>query len=131
MCHGVPGFVVNTLEEMMDAIGQVNQIELRRCREYVELRFDVPRMADDYLPAHQRILEAQGKYCPSTYTSSHCSESSIREGSRWRDTNIPFRATTELLKESESTMWMRARATRSSWSTANPPGLIYGVTLSR
>ncbi len=44
VCHGVTGFVVNTLEEMMDAIGQVNQIELRRCREYVELRFDVPRM---------------------------------------------------------------------------------------
>ncbi len=131
VCHGVAGFVVSTLEEMMDANGQVNQIELKHCREYVQLRFDVPRMADDYLSAYQRILEAQGKYCPSTYTSSHCSESGIREGSSWRDTNIPFRATTQLLKESESTMWTKARATRSSWSTASPPGLIYGVTLSR
>ena len=34
VCHGVTGFVVSTLEEMMDANGQVNQIELRRCREY-------------------------------------------------------------------------------------------------
>ncbi len=94
VCHGVTWLVVNTLEEMMDAIGQVNQIDPKRCREYVELRFDVPRMGEDYLSAYQRILEAQGKYSPSTHTSNHCSESGIREGGRWRDTNIPFRVTT-------------------------------------
>jgi glycosyltransferase involved in cell wall biosynthesis len=65
VCHGVTGFVVNTLEEMMDAIGQVNQIEPKCCREYVELRFDVPRMADDYMLAYQRILEAEGKWSRS------------------------------------------------------------------
>ena len=84
MCHGVTWLVVSTLEEMMDAIGQVNQIDPKRCREYVELRFDVPRRAGDYLSAYQRILEAQGKYSPSTHTSNHCSESGIREGGRWR-----------------------------------------------
>ncbi len=69
VCHGVTGFVVNTLEEMMDAIGQVNQIEPKRCREYVELRFDVPRMADDYMLAYQRILEAEGKWSRSVVVS--------------------------------------------------------------
>ncbi len=41
VCHGVTGFVVNTLEEIIDAIGQVNHIDPKRCREYVELPFDV------------------------------------------------------------------------------------------
>ena len=53
----------------MDAIGQVNQIEPKRCREYVELRFDVPRMADDYLLAYQRILKAEGKWSRSVVGS--------------------------------------------------------------
>ena len=67
--HGVTGFVVNTLEEMMDAIGQVKQIDPKRCREYVELRFDVPRMADDYLLAYQRILETEAKWSGSVVGS--------------------------------------------------------------
>jgi glycosyltransferase involved in cell wall biosynthesis len=70
VCHGVTGFVVNTLEEMMDAIGQVNHIDPKRCREYVERRFDVPRMADDYLLAYQRILEAEGKLSRTVVGSS-------------------------------------------------------------
>ncbi len=69
VCHGVTGFVVNTLEEMMDAIGQVNQIEPKRCREHVELRFDVPRMAGDYIFAYQQILEAEGKWSRSAVVS--------------------------------------------------------------
>jgi glycosyltransferase involved in cell wall biosynthesis len=54
--HGETGFVVDTVDEMVDAIGNVHQIDKRKCREYVERRFDVPRMADDYLAAYERIL---------------------------------------------------------------------------
>ena len=38
-------------------------------REYVELRFDVPRMADDYLLAYQRILETEAKWSGSVVGS--------------------------------------------------------------
>jgi len=54
--HGETGFVVDTLDEMVGAVDQVYQIDRRRCREDVEERFDVPRMADDYLSAYERVL---------------------------------------------------------------------------
>ncbi len=57
--HGVTGFVVSTLEEMTNAIRIVSHINPARCREHVELRFDVPRMADNYLLAYQEIFEAE------------------------------------------------------------------------
>lgn len=54
--HGETGFVVDTMNEMVDAIDNVHQINRRRCRGYVEERFDVPRMVDDYLLAYEKIL---------------------------------------------------------------------------
>jgi len=56
VCHGETGFVVDDLDEMADAVDRIYQIDRRRCREYVEERFDVPRMADDYLGAYEQIL---------------------------------------------------------------------------
>jgi glycosyltransferase involved in cell wall biosynthesis len=56
--HGLTGFVVHTLEEMVEAVHQIDCIDPKICREHVESNFDVPRMADDYLAAYQRILES-------------------------------------------------------------------------
>jgi len=57
--HGETGFVVETLDEMADAVDQVYEINRRRCREYVEERFDVPRMVDDYLRAYELVLSKE------------------------------------------------------------------------
>lgn len=54
--HGVTGFVVETLEDMVRAVPAVERLDPRACREHVKARFDVPRMADDYLAAYERIL---------------------------------------------------------------------------
>jgi len=54
--HGETGFVVDTVDEMAEAVDRVYQIDRRHCREYVERNFNAPRMADDYLQAYQRIL---------------------------------------------------------------------------
>jgi glycosyltransferase involved in cell wall biosynthesis len=54
--HGETGFVVDTLDEMAEAVDSIYQIDRRYCREYVERNFDVPRMADDYLKAYDHIL---------------------------------------------------------------------------
>lgn len=56
--HGETGFVVHTLDEMVEAVGQVHRINPARCREHVERNFDVPRMVDEYLGAYQRVLSA-------------------------------------------------------------------------
>jgi glycosyltransferase involved in cell wall biosynthesis len=53
---GETGFVVNTMDEMANAVDCIHQIDRKRCREYVEEKFDVPRMADDYLRAYERVL---------------------------------------------------------------------------
>ncbi len=57
---GVTGFIVDTVEEMAEAVGRVDDIDSARCREHVEQHFDVPRMADDYLAAYERVMEGQG-----------------------------------------------------------------------
>ncbi len=56
--HGRTGYVVDTVEEMAEAVERVDGIDPVACRRFVEERFDVARMADDYLDAYRRILAA-------------------------------------------------------------------------
>ena len=53
---GVTGYVVDTVDEMVEAVESVSEIDPAACRKRVETKFDVPRMADDYLAAYDRIL---------------------------------------------------------------------------
>lgn len=54
--HGKTGFVASALDEMVEAVGRVQEIDPRRCRQHVEWNFDVPRLADDYLRAYERVI---------------------------------------------------------------------------
>jgi glycosyltransferase involved in cell wall biosynthesis len=54
--HGVTGFLVNDLDEAIDAIGRLDEIDRGACRRAVEERFTVDRMADEYLALYRRIL---------------------------------------------------------------------------
>jgi glycosyltransferase involved in cell wall biosynthesis len=56
--HGETGFVASTLEEMTQAVDQVQRIDPIRCRQHVERNFTVARMVDDYTSAYERILSA-------------------------------------------------------------------------
>ena len=75
--HGVTGFVVDTIDEMVEAVKRVKQIEPWRCRQHVELHFDVPRMAFDYLAAYDRILQAEGRSLPGGTASSLALEGTV------------------------------------------------------
>ena len=55
--HGETGFVVDTMEEMTAAVEKVDLIDKWRCRQHVRENFDVPRMADDYLAAYERVRQ--------------------------------------------------------------------------
>ncbi|MEX0619153.1 MAG: glycosyltransferase family 4 protein [Pseudohongiellaceae bacterium] len=57
MRHGVSGFVVDTMEEAVEAVEQVAGLSRRRCRIYFEERFSVSRMAQDYLDVYRRLAE--------------------------------------------------------------------------
>lgn len=54
--HGVTGFLVNTFDEAVAAIGRLHEIDRRACRAAVEKRFTVERMTDRYLALYRRLL---------------------------------------------------------------------------
>ena len=54
--HGVTGFLVESFDEAVEAIGRVGEIDRAACRRAVEARFTVERMAQRYLDLYERIL---------------------------------------------------------------------------
>ena len=54
--HGVTGFLVDGVEEAVDAIGHVGEIDRAACRAAVSARFTVDRMADRYLALYRLLL---------------------------------------------------------------------------
>src|SRR3990172_5621899 len=55
---GETGFLVDDVEEMAAAVGRIDSIDPRRCREHVEANFDVPVMVEAYLRVYRQILGA-------------------------------------------------------------------------
>jgi glycosyltransferase involved in cell wall biosynthesis len=53
---GVTGFLVNSVEEAVDAIRRIGEIDRRACRAAAEERFSVQRMARDYQALYRAIL---------------------------------------------------------------------------
>lgn len=54
--HGVTGFLVESFDEAVEAIGRIGEIDRAACRRAVEARFTVDRMADHYLALYEQIL---------------------------------------------------------------------------
>ncbi|MFC1632770.1 glycosyltransferase family 4 protein [Patescibacteria group bacterium] len=58
---GKTGFIVDTIEEMIEAIGKLDQINPADCRKHVEQNFTVEKMADAYENIYEKILK-QGSH---------------------------------------------------------------------
>lgn len=56
--HGVTGFVVDTLDEMINAVHQIRKICPEACREHVKQHLHMERVAPDYLAIY---TEASGR----------------------------------------------------------------------
>jgi glycosyltransferase involved in cell wall biosynthesis len=56
--HGETGFVVNTTDEMADAVGRLHEIDPAGCRANVAARFDRKSMAEGYVETYRRIIAA-------------------------------------------------------------------------
>ncbi|MFA5517512.1 MAG: glycosyltransferase, partial [Desulfuromonadales bacterium] len=61
MREGVSGFVVDSLEEAVQAVKNIARIDRSACRRYFDERFSAKRMAEDYLAAYGRLLTS-GKF---------------------------------------------------------------------
>ena len=53
---GVTGFLVNSVEEAIDAVGRLDTIDRAACRAAVAARFTIERMADRYIDLYRRII---------------------------------------------------------------------------
>ena len=53
---GVTGFVVEELEDAIEAAKRLDQLDRRRCRDLFEVRFTSSRMARDYLAVYETLV---------------------------------------------------------------------------
>ena len=53
---GVNGFVVQSVEQSVNAIDKIQYLDRKRCRETFEQRFSSARMASDYIKIYERLL---------------------------------------------------------------------------
>jgi glycosyltransferase involved in cell wall biosynthesis len=56
MEDGTTGFVFETVEEAVRAIGNVSRLSRSRCREIFEERFTATRMAQDYVAVYEQLI---------------------------------------------------------------------------
>ncbi|MBU0486544.1 MAG: glycosyltransferase family 4 protein [Bacteroidetes bacterium] len=54
--HGKTGFLVNTIDEAVEAIGNIRSIERRNCREWAFSKFSKEKMADGYIEVYCNVL---------------------------------------------------------------------------
>ena len=54
--HGVTGFLVDNIDDAVDAIGRIGEIDRAACRAAVSARFTVDRMADRYVELYRSLL---------------------------------------------------------------------------
>ena len=54
--HGVTGFLVDSVDEAVEAIARIGEIDRAACRAAVAARFTVERMADRYLALYRTLL---------------------------------------------------------------------------
>ncbi|HET9602885.1 MAG TPA: glycosyltransferase family 4 protein [Gemmatimonadales bacterium] len=56
MEHRRSGFIVDTLEEAIEAVRRVPELSRQRCREIFEERFTAERMAREYVRVYERLI---------------------------------------------------------------------------
>ncbi len=54
---GLNGFLVNGIPDAVEAVGKVEILSRKACRQLVEERFSRDRMVDDYIKVYDRILD--------------------------------------------------------------------------
>jgi len=73
MENGVTGFVVNEIEEAVDAVHRVRDLSRARCREIFDKRFTASRMASDYVNAYSGLADSRMRRMEQSLEPSMCS----------------------------------------------------------
>jgi glycosyltransferase involved in cell wall biosynthesis len=56
---GLTGFVVDTMEQAVDATRNIGRLNRRRCRAVFDERFNATRMANDYVSVYERLIDTR------------------------------------------------------------------------
>lgn len=56
--HGKTGFVVDSVHEMVEAVGKIDRINRRDCRDHVKAQFDTEKMVDHYEQTFLNLIKA-------------------------------------------------------------------------
>jgi glycosyltransferase involved in cell wall biosynthesis len=59
--HGRTGFIVETIEEAVQAVAQAGILRRQNCRDEFEKRFDAARMAEDYVQVYRNLPDVGTK----------------------------------------------------------------------
>jgi len=59
--HGTTGFVVDTVDEMAEAVEMSHTIDARACREHVRANFSAPIMAASYIRVYEEMLDRRAR----------------------------------------------------------------------
>ncbi|MFH1288171.1 MAG: glycosyltransferase, partial [bacterium] len=54
--HGKTGFIVDSIDDMIEAVGSVHLIDPNKCRKHVKDNFSISGMAEKYIKLYQWIL---------------------------------------------------------------------------
>jgi glycosyltransferase involved in cell wall biosynthesis len=55
--EGITGFIVNSVEEGVDAINRIHEIDRRTCRAVFEKKYNAKRMTTDYLKVYEQLIK--------------------------------------------------------------------------
>jgi len=70
MDDGVTGFVVNDMEQAVEATRRVRDLDRAKCREVFEKRFAASRMASDYVNVYTRLADSRRRSMERSLESS-------------------------------------------------------------
>ena len=70
MEDGVTGFIVNEIEQAVEAVRRVGDLSRVRCREVFEKRFTANRMASDHVNVYMRLADPRMRRVEQSLESS-------------------------------------------------------------
>ena len=56
------GYLVNGVDEAVEAVGKIGQIDRKKCRQRVEENFSIDKMVEGYEKVYEEIFRREGKY---------------------------------------------------------------------
>jgi glycosyltransferase involved in cell wall biosynthesis len=73
--EGVTGFIVDSIDDAVEAAKRVPELSRAACRQRFEQRFSVERMARDYVGVYEQLAEAEAVALPAVH---------VKEAAQWK-----------------------------------------------